>query len=315
MGRRRKISIFGKLNLAKPPNLDITYIEGRYNMIKERLNPLNDFAFQKAMGEKGDELQLISFLNAVLKRTGKGSIESVEILEDTDLPAAVVGGKAGKMDVLAKLADNTRVDIEVQLTNQYNMERRSLDYWAWHYTKGIGSGQNYSQLPAVIGINILDFGYIPLEEFHTSFHIYEDLHKEYMLTDVLELHFLDMVKFRKQPEKDIEGNVLHRWLVYFDKHSPIKLIEEVLRMDPAIQEMQKKIDWINGDPALLRSYLKYEKAASDEITRIHGARQEGRREGRREEKHEIARSLKRIGVPVDQIAQGTGLSVEEIAGL
>jgi hypothetical protein len=30
-------------------------------MNKERLNPLNDFAFQKAMGEKGDEVQLISF--------------------------------------------------------------------------------------------------------------------------------------------------------------------------------------------------------------------------------------------------------------
>jgi hypothetical protein len=25
-------------------------------MMKERLNPLNDFAFQKAMGEKGDDV-------------------------------------------------------------------------------------------------------------------------------------------------------------------------------------------------------------------------------------------------------------------
>jgi predicted transposase/invertase (TIGR01784 family) len=79
--------------------------------------------------------------------------------------------------------------------------------------------------------------------------------------------------------------------------------------------MQKKIDWINGDPVLLRSYLKYEKAASDEITRINGARREGRQEGRKEEKREIARNLKGIGVSVDQIAQGTGLSVEEIATL
>jgi predicted transposase/invertase (TIGR01784 family) len=272
-------------------------------MMNERLNPLNDFAFQKAMGEKGDEIQLIAFLNAVLKRTGKDHIESVEILEDRDLPASIVGGKAGKLDVLAKLADNTKVDIEVQLENQYNMERRSLDYWAWHYTKGIGSGQNYSLLPAVIGINILDFGYIPIEEFHTSFHIYEDQHREYMLTDALELHFLDMVRFRKLPEKDIEQDALHRWLVYFDKHSPINLIEEVLRMDPAIQEMQKKIDWIQGDPSLLRSYLRYEKAASDEITRIYGI------------KREIARKMKVRGHPLDEIAEDTGLSIEEIARL
>jgi hypothetical protein len=37
-------------------------------MDKERLNPLNDFAFQKALGEKGDEVQLMAFLNAVLTR-------------------------------------------------------------------------------------------------------------------------------------------------------------------------------------------------------------------------------------------------------
>jgi predicted transposase/invertase (TIGR01784 family) len=279
--------------------------------MKERLNPLNDFAFQKAMGEKGDELQLTAFLNAVLVRTGKNHIESVEIIEDKDLPAPVIGGKAGKLDVLAKLADGTKVNIEVQLANQYNMERRSLDYWAWHYTKGIGSGQNYSLLPAVIGINILDFGYIQIEEYHTSFHIYEDRYRDYMLTDALELHFLDMVKFRKWPEKDITNDPLQRWLVYFDKHSPVKLIEEVLGMDAAIQEMQKKIDWIQGDPALLRSYLRYEKAASDEITRIYGAKQEGRRE----EKLGIAQKMKNRGLPVGQIAEDTGLSIDEITKL
>jgi predicted transposase/invertase (TIGR01784 family) len=129
-------------------------------MNKERLNPLNDFAFLKAMGEKGDEIQLIAFLNAVIKRTGKVRIESVEILEDRDLPAETAGGKAGKLDVLARLTDGARVDIEVQLHNQYNMERRSLDYWARHYTKGIEAEQDYSLLPAVICINILDFGYM-----------------------------------------------------------------------------------------------------------------------------------------------------------
>jgi hypothetical protein len=37
----------------------------------ERLNPLNDYLFLKYMGEKGDEEQLLAFLNAVLHRTGK----------------------------------------------------------------------------------------------------------------------------------------------------------------------------------------------------------------------------------------------------
>jgi predicted transposase/invertase (TIGR01784 family) len=123
------------------------------------------------------------------------------------------------------------------------------------------------------------------------------------LTDALELHFLDMVKFRKLPEKDIQNEPLHRWLVYFDKHSPINLIEEVLRMDPAIQEMQEKIEWIQGNPDFFRAYLRYEKAASDEITRINGT------------KREIASKMKKRGLPVDQIAEDTGLSIDEVAKL
>jgi predicted transposase/invertase (TIGR01784 family) len=136
-----------------------------------------------------------------------------------------------------------------------------------------------------------------------------------MLTDALELHFLDMVKFRKQSEKDIRHDPLHRWLIYFDKHSPISLIEEILKMDPAIQKMQEKIDWIQGNPDLFRAYLRYEKAVSDEITRTNGARREGRQEGKQEEKLEIARNMKKRGRPIDQIAEDTGLSIEEIAKL
>ncbi|MDR2691182.1 MAG: hypothetical protein LBB73_02635 [Dysgonamonadaceae bacterium] len=46
---------------------------------KERLNPLNDYLFMKYMGEKGDEEQLLAFLNAVLQKTGRNGIISVEI--------------------------------------------------------------------------------------------------------------------------------------------------------------------------------------------------------------------------------------------
>jgi hypothetical protein len=58
----------------------------------ERLNPLNDFIFLKIMGEKGDEVQLLAFINAVLKRTGKERLQSIEIIENKKLPAETVGG-------------------------------------------------------------------------------------------------------------------------------------------------------------------------------------------------------------------------------
>ena len=44
-----------------------------------KFDPLNDYLFIKVMGEKGDEVQLLGFLNAVLGRTGKDRFNSVEI--------------------------------------------------------------------------------------------------------------------------------------------------------------------------------------------------------------------------------------------
>ena len=94
-----------------------------------RFNPLNDFLFFKVMGEKGDEKQLIGFLNAVLGRSGKQPIESVEILENKTFIKDILDGKSCILDILAVLQDRTKVNIEVQLRNKHNMDQRSLFYW------------------------------------------------------------------------------------------------------------------------------------------------------------------------------------------
>ena len=271
-----------------------------------RLKILNDFAFQKALGEKGDEPQLLAFLNAVLKRTGKNNLESVEILEDKDLAAETFGGKAGKLDVLAKTSAGSSVFIAVQNRNEYNIEKRSLFYWSQKYIGGIRSGDNFIDLVPVIGINIIDFERGQVEDFHTSYHLWEDRRKEVMLTDVLEIHFLDMVKFRRTKERRLE-DPLNRWLLYFNKHSPEELIEEVVKMDSAIQLVQEKMDLITRDPELFRAYEKYEKVELDYNTGIIGAR--------REEKAEIARKMKARGRPLEEIAEDTGLTVEQITKL
>ncbi|MDR2679932.1 MAG: Rpn family recombination-promoting nuclease/putative transposase, partial [Tannerella sp.] len=108
-------------------------------MKERRLNPLNDFLFMKYMGEKGDEEQLQAFLNVVLHKTGNDGIVSVKIL-DPRLPADIVGNKNTVLDVRAKIDNGTKVNIEVQLRNVGNMDRRSLFYWSREYVKGIRGG-------------------------------------------------------------------------------------------------------------------------------------------------------------------------------
>ncbi|MDR1221160.1 MAG: hypothetical protein LBK73_16365 [Treponema sp.] len=78
-------------------------------------------------------------------------------------------------------------------------------------------------------------------------------------------------------------------------------------MDKVILMAQTKLEVIARNPDLLRAYERYGKAASDWTSSINGARWEKRRE--------IARNLKAIGIPVEQIAQGTGLSAGDIAKL
>ena len=70
-------------------------------MKKERLNPLNDYLFLKYMGEKGDEEQLLAFLNAVLQKTGRNEIVSVEIEGDRMLTAEIVDDKYSILDLRA----------------------------------------------------------------------------------------------------------------------------------------------------------------------------------------------------------------------
>jgi len=280
-----------------------------------RFNPLNDFLFFKVMGEKGDEPQLIGFLNAVLGRSGKEPIESVEILENTTFEKDRIDGKSCILDVLAILQDGTKVNIEVQLSNERNMERRSLFYWSMVYSKSLKKGEDYRELPNVIAINIVDFDYLPGENFHACFHLREDADPSIILSPVLEIHFVNMVKWRRLREKDL-AVPLHRWLTWFDEKSPPELIEEVLSMDTAIKKAYELCGFANQQE--LEAWdleRRREKASFDMGSRLSGARREGREEGRTEEKLEIARNALAKGLTPEFVQDITGLDIETIQGL
>jgi len=280
-----------------------------------RFNPLNDYLFFKVMGEKGDEQQLIGFLNAVLGRSGKESIEAVEIIEDTSFVKNVLSGKSCILDILAVLQDGTKVNIEVQLSNKYNMERRSLFYWSKVYSESLDEGQDYRKLPHVIAINIVDFDFPPEGDTHTCFHLREDAELSLILSPVLEIHFVNMVKWRRQRDKDLENDPLNRWLAWFDEESPPELIAEVTRMDSAIMAASERQYFVIQDEEARRAYWSIRKAEHDRVSNLNGAREEGQEEGRAEKALEVARKMKGKGLPLEEIVDITGLPTETIAEL
>jgi predicted transposase/invertase (TIGR01784 family) len=114
-----------------------------------------------------------------------------------------------------------------------------------------------------------------------------------------------------------EDSKLADWLRFIGAET-----EEEIKMaavkDPVINEAYCKLQVMSEVEENRMIYEARLKAQRDEYSRIQGARREGREEGREEGRRErlgIAAKMKKRGVPIDQIAEDTGFSPEEIAVL
>ena len=273
----------------------------------ERLNPLNDYLFLKLMGEEGDEEQCLAFLNAVLGSKSKKPVKLIKILENKTFTGEIIGEKASILDVRVETDIGEKINIEVQLKDMHNMEKRTLLHWGREFTKSISAGDDYKDLPKVITINIVNFDNIKLDDFHTCFHLWEDEHHDYLLTDVLEIHFINMVKFRRHKTRDIVNNPLERWLTFFDVTTPEKVLEEVINMDSAINRTNERLDFVTQDKEFLRNYHLREMALSD-ITTITNTAIE-------KKQIEIAKNMLREGLSPELIQKAVGLDIETIQSL
>lgn len=269
-----------------------------------KVKPLNDFIFKKVFGEKGNEDILIAFINAVLKRTKKEPIVEVEIIENKQLTKELILDKTGIIDVRAKTSKGENIDIEVQLTDQGNMDKRTLFYWGKMYLENIKQGQDYTSLEKVITINILDFEFLGTENYQSSFHLWEDIEKDYMLTDVVEIHFLELPKFRNKKDKDYRENAIERWLMFLEKDISETTLKELMSLDTAIEKAEQKIEYLSSDEEAMRIYYERERSLHERANMISSAEER--------KAVEIAKNLLNMNIPVEQIALATGLTEEEI---
>ena len=125
------------------------------------------------------------------------------------------------------------------------------------------------------------------------FHLWEDTHKDCLLTDALEIHFIDVKKFNALPEKDIKNNSLHRWLTFFDQNISDDTLRELMNMDAAIYKANEKMTFLANDKEVLRLYNMREMAQIDYNS--------GMKKVRDERSTEIARNMKADGEPIEKI--------------
>ena len=260
------------------------------------------------MGEEGNEVQCLAFINAVLESKSLKPVKFIKILESKTFTPEILGEKTCILDLRAETDENEKANIEVQLRDLDNMEKRSLFYWGREYTKGISKGENYKDLPRIITINIVNFDNIKLDDFHTCFHLREQDNKEYILTDVLEIHFINMKKFRLSKEKDVVKKALDRWLTYLDVDTPYEVVEEIVQMDGAINKANERLDFVIKDKDFLRNYHLREMALSDITSGIDTALEKGRTEGRIEGRAEGRDELRKEMLEL----LNTGCTLEEL---
>jgi predicted transposase YdaD len=100
-------------------------------------------------------------------------------------------------------------------------------------------------------------------------------------------------------------------------------VEEAIKMDVAIRTTAERMDMIRRDPGLAHAYDLYEEERIANLMWMQGERREGRQEGIQigEQRGEynkavaIARQLKSLNMPFEQIIQVTGLAPDVIAKL
>jgi hypothetical protein len=112
-----------------------------------------------------------------------------------------------------------------------------------------------------------------------------------------------MVKFRRQETKDIVNNGLERWLTFFDQNTPEEVLEEVIKMDSAIQKTVRKMGIVTSDKDFQHQYLLREMALSDKTTEINTALEK------------VALNALRKGFSIDDIKDITGLDINIIKEL
>jgi len=245
--------------------------------------------------------------------------------------------KLSILDIKAKGENGKRFNIEIQITDEADYDKRALYYWAKLYTEQLASGDDYSSLSKAIGIHILNFISITDDErYHNCFQILEKETGEKYFTD-LELHTIELKKFEGETKElsELIGKVkstLDIWLAFLTKHNllnkdklPPELDDQNLKKALSVLEVMNfsseereayddHLKWLMIETNTLKKHYEQGKAEGREEGREEGIKI-GEAKGLTQGKEQIAIEMIKDGFDYEKISQITGFELEEIKKL
>ncbi len=240
-----------------------------------RANPMNDVLFKFIFGKIERKDITVDFLNSVLEPSLGHKVVDLRFIS-TELIPQSEEEKLSRLDVACELDTGELVDVEVQVVNYNNMQRRTLYYWSGLYLSRLAKGQNYRCLRPVITINILAFKLLPQEEPHAMYGIYNPKTGD-RLTGDCEIHFLEIPKFINKPVKEMTK--MERWMAYFSGKLDAKGKGELAMSEAAISNAYDATLAFFQTPEERLKYLNRQMAIMDYNSGLESAEARGEARG------------------------------------
>jgi predicted transposase/invertase (TIGR01784 family) len=294
----------------------------------KKLSPMLDVVFKMIFAGNGCEKQLISLLTAVLQPASP--IHSVEV-QNPFIPKNQITEKGVVLDILVKLGDGSRIDVEMQAGAEKFLEERACYYLARTCAGQIDVGDLYDNLRPSIVIFFLAGTYFDTESSH--YHLcqrmreIEDRIKPKTLMEIHTIEIPKLIRHVKSTKKPQRQKLLELWgLFLYNPDDPD--LKEAIMTEPALKKAHERLDKISGDKEAreiarlredgLRRYNTNIKAAREEGLAEGEAKglAEGEAKGEAKGRYSVLRQM--LANPATQklepeaLAQLTGLTVDEV---
>ena len=277
-------------------------------IIADLLDPKNDYVFKRIFGHSGNEEITKSLLTSIIP----DKIKEIELDCNPITEKDLLDDKVGILDIKAKLNNNINCNIEMQVCDYKDIEKRLLFYWSKIYSSSIKSGKPYSKLERTIVILISDYNLEKLRkipEYITKWNIRGEKYQKIILTDVLEIYIIELDKAKVSKIK--ENDVLESWLQFINNPEEKNSME-----NQEIKKAKKVLKEISADEherwlsEMREKYIRDQHAI--EAAGYDKGLEAGIEQGIEKNKIEIVKRMKQKGFELVTIMEITGLSEDEI---
>ncbi len=213
---------------------------------------------------------------AAVMRVSPDTIGETELLP-THLHRENANDKLGILDVLVKLKDGTRINLEMQVRYFEFWDERALFYLGRMFTGQLEYGDSYQKLEKCIHVSILDFIRFPEDEkCYRTLHFRDDENSN-LYSDKMELQILEL---KKLPKEAGTGEDIVNWM-HFLKGKSKEEFEAMAETSEYFGEAYEALQRLSADDRRRLEYEARDKALKDYNTQMNSARRQGEELGRK----------------------------------